>query len=320
MRRFFILITSCICLWLSQEAVAGSFPDKPITIVVPYGAGGIADIVARTYGESISTVLGVPVIVMNKPGASANIGPAYVARAAADGYTLVLSSTSMAMNPYIYKNIGWKPDEFSPVARLAESTNVFLVPASSGMKTLADFVKYAKTHKFLPTNVTSYGNSQALNREIFARKVGIKFNAVGYKGGVSYFTDLVNGALVFSVLPAGVSLPWIVGKKVTALATTGEHRVDALPDVPTLKELGYPAATATSWFGLDAPAGTPEIAIQKIAEAARQAAADPTLEKKLKTVTASAAFLGTADFAKFYQEEAARSQEFASLIRGRIGK
>jgi len=307
-------------LIFSYRGCAGQFPDKPITIVVPYGAGGIADIIARTYGESISKTLSVSVIVLNKPGANANIGPAYVARTAADGYTLVLSSTSMAMNPYIYVNLGWKPSEFSPVARLAESPNVFLVPASSGMKTLGDFVKYARTHKFLPTNVTTYGNSQALNREIFARKAGIKFTAVGYKGGVSYFTDLVNGALVFSVLPVGVSLPWITGKKITALATTGEKRVATLPDVPTLKELGYPAATATSWFGLDAPAGTSKMVIQKISEAARKASDDPLVEKKLKAVAATTAFLGTADYTKFLKVESGRSQEFASLIRDRIGK
>lgn len=297
-----------------SNSLAATFPEKSITIVVPYGAGGIADVVARTFGESMAKSLGQTVVVMNKPGAHANIGPSIVSKEKADGYTLVLSSTSMALNPYIDKNPGWKLKQFTPVARLAVSPNVFLVPASSGQKTLRDFVEYAHTTDFLPTNVTSYGNSQSINREIFAEQEGIKFTAVGYKGGTSYFTDIVNGALVFSVLPAGISLPWINDKQIVALAVSGENRIAELPDVPTLAELGYKSATAVSWFGLHAPAGTPAEVVEKLEHAASIAAKDPVVKERLAGSLASTAFQSHKEFEDFVENEAKLGEKLASII------
>lgn len=312
--RIVNLIALALAGLVTVTAQATDFPRKPIQVVVPFGPGGAVDVIGRIIGEHMSKTLGQPIVVLNRPGANANIGPGVVSQAAPDGYTLLASSTALIVNPLIEKNLSWSPKQFVPIARYVQAPNVIVVPASSQIATIADFVKHAKANPGLATSLAGPGTPQAMSREYFTRAAGIDMLDVAYKGGVSYLPDLIAGRLAMSVAPMNVVAQLVKEGQLAALATTGERRSPMLPETPTVAEAGYPEATAVSWYGLHAPAGTPQPVVERIAAAVRAATADPNTQARIAALGAETAFLDTPSFESFLGRESVKARKFVSTI------
>ena len=316
-RRSLFALGLVATLGIASGALAQSattWPAKPIQVVVPYGPGGAVDVVMRVVAEHMSQTLGQPLVILNRPGGNANIGPSQVAQSPADGYTLLASSSATIVNPLVDRKLGWGRSSFVAIARIGQAPNLVVVPASSGTKTLAEFVARARANPGLTTPVTGFGSSQAVARESFARAASIRLLDVAYKGGVSFVPDLLSGQLAMSVSPLNVVLQMVRDGQLVALANTGEKRSPLLPEVPTMIEAGYPDATSVSWFGLHAPAGTPAPVVARIAAAAIAAANDPGVRERLIRVGVETAPLDTTGFAAFLDVETARAERYVATL------
>lgn len=311
----FALALGCM---LSAGAVAQSdFPRKPIQVVVPYGPGGAVDVAVRIVAEHMGQTLGQPLVVLNRPGGNANIGPGVVLQAPADGYTLLASSTATVVNPLADGRLGWNRDSFQPIARMATSPSLFVVPAGSGVRSLAEFVALARARPGeLTTPFTGFGSSQAVARERFARLAGIQLLDVAYKGGTTFVADLLGGRLAMSVSPLNVVLPMVRDGQLVAIANTGLQRSSLVPDVPTLTELGYADASSNSWFGLHAPAGTPAPVVEKLSGALRAAMDDPKVRRQFTAAGAEPGYLDTAAFDAFIDEESVKARRYVATLPG----
>lgn len=296
-------------------AAQSDFPRKPIQVVVPYGPGGAVDVAVRIVGEHMSQSLGQPLVVLNRPGGNANIGPGVVLQAPADGYTLLASSTATVVNPLADTKLGWSRDSFQPIARMATSPSLFVVPAGSGIKTLAEFVARAKAKPGeLTTPFTGFGSSQAVARESFTRLAGIQLLDVAYKGGTTFVADLLGGRLAMSVSPLNVVLPMVKEGQLVAIANTGLQRSSLVPEVPTLTELGYAEAASNSWFGLHAPAGTPAPVVSRLSAALRAAMDDPKVRQQFVTTGAEPAYLDTPAFNAFIDDETLKAKRYVATL------
>lgn len=321
MTRRRMLLSTCAMLagtvTGARAQAPAAWPSRAIQAVVPYGPGGAVDVMMRIVGEHMAQTLGQPIVVQNRPGGNANIGPGLVVQAPADGYTLLASSGALIVNPLLESNLGWSVKQFVPIARFVQSANVLVVPSSSKLTTLQAFVAHARATPELTTNLSGQGNTQAVSREFFAKAAGIRLLDVAYKGGTSYIPDLIAGRLAVSVAPLNVVAPMVRDGQLTALAVTSERRSPAMPNVPTFAESGFPEATAVSWYGLHAPAGTPKPVIERIAESVRQATADPKVQARVSGAGADVAWLDTPAFEAFLAQETANAERFVNLIRSK---
>jgi len=300
----------------SQEA----YPSRPIAVVVPFPPGGVADIVARPVAEALSRVLGVPVIVENKPGAGGGIGMSYVAKAKPDGYTLLLALSSISILPEADKVTGRSPmyqlGEFVPIARLTADPTVLAVRSDSPWNSLADFVADARKRP----GAISYGSSgnygtMHMPMEMFAASAGIKLLHVPYTGGGPAVVGLLGGNVdALSTGPSTV-IQHVKAGKVRLLASWGDKRLASIPEVPTLLESGYDAVFF-QWSGLFAPVGTPEAALARLREAARAAAADPKFVAAMATVETPVQYMDAPDLQRFWDVDA---KKLGEAVR-RVGK
>ncbi len=295
---------------------ADPYPSRPIRVIVPYAAGGVVDIQTRALTQRLAVELNQPVVVEVKPGASGNIAAELVARAPADGYTLIVSASFMINNPLLETGLRWAPKDFVPIGRFALSPSYFVVPASSPAKTVKEFVELAKKAN-PPLQYANGGNGtpQTMSNEVFKEVAGIPLESVMYKGAPPVIPDLINGLMAMTISPATVAIPHIRSGKLRALANINSRRSPQLPDVPTIAEAGYPDATALSWYGLHAPAGTPPEAIQKLEAAMRAATATPEVKNALVSAGGEEAFLGTADFSVFMKSDAVRWEKLVKIIK-----
>jgi tripartite-type tricarboxylate transporter receptor subunit TctC len=269
---------------VSATFAQGSWPVKPITVVVPFPAGGTTDIVARLAGQALSEELGRPVIVENRPGAGGNIGAQLVARAPADGYTLVMGTVGThAINPALYKKMPYDHiKDFAPISRVAAVPNVLVVNPSKPYKTVKELIAYGKSHPGdLSFASSGNGTSIHLAAELFKSMTGVQMRHIPYKGSAPALTDLMGGQtdLMFDNLPSAIQ--FIRSGKLRAIAVTTLTRTSQLPDVPTIAETEIPGFDASSWFGLLAPAGTPPAVIKRIDEALIKVMETTDLKKKI---------------------------------------
>ena len=286
-----------------------AWPEKPITLIVPWAAGGSTDILARVLSEGLTQSLGQPVIVENRSGASGNIGSTFVARAKPDGYTLLVGSMSThTMNQALYGNMPFDGvKDFTPVFLVAGVPNVLEVNPSLPVRTVAELVAYAKANPGALNFASSgSGTSIHLSAELFKVMSGVSMQHVPYKGSAPALQDLVGGQvqLMFDNLPS--SLAMIKAGKLRAIAVTSTARAAALPDVPTIAESGYPGFEASSWFGLLAPAGTPPAVVAKLNAEGNRWLATPEAKEKLLAQGAIAAGGSPADFAAHITAETAK--------------
>jgi tripartite-type tricarboxylate transporter receptor subunit TctC len=279
----FVLRIACAfgaTLALASAARAQSFPDHPIKVVVSYPAGGPTDTVARVVTQNLAADLGQSMIVENQAGAGGRIGTKAVARAAPDGYTLLLGgSNNNAMAPALYKNLDFDPmKDFAPVAALATESLVLVVHPSVPAKTLPELVRYAKDNPGKLTSGAAVGIAPHLLLEFFRVRTGTDIVFVPYKGAAPAITDALGGQIQVHVSAKSVLLPLIKTGKLRAMAVTSAERWPELPDVPTMRESGFAGFPTAQWFGLMAPAGTPADVIGKLNAAvnARLKAADTT--------------------------------------------
>lgn len=309
-----VLLSLAVAFGGAAHASEADYPRKPINVVVPYGAGGAADMMMRIVGEHMSQTLGQQIVIQNRPGANANIAPSIVAKAAPDGYTLLASSAALIVNPLLEDKLDWREQDFIPVANYVKAPSVFVVPNTIGVSTLAEFVKFAKANPGQPTNRSSSGNTQAVSREFFTRSAGIELLHVGYKGGTTWMTDLIAGRLSLTVAPVNVVAGPVKEGQIKAIAVSSPERSPLMPDVPTLAESGYPEATAVSWYGMHAPAGTPEHVVKRLAEAIRAASTDPTVLARVKAAGSEVAFIDTVPFTEFLASEKENAARYVRLI------
>lgn len=270
----------------SLPAIAqDKYPSRPITMVVPFPPGGSVDIMARQYSEPLSRVLGVPIVVENRPGAGGSVGAQYVARAKADGYTLVVSSQSSHLaNPLTQPQVGYDPvKDFENIAILGRLPNALVVHSSLPFKTFKEFVDYAKKNPGkLNYGSGGVGSMGQLNVEMLKASTGAFTTHIPYRGGTPLITAVLGNEVQFILDNLVIMLPHIQAGKVRALAVANDQRLPQLPDVPTLAEVGYPQLNLTSWIGIAAPAGTPDAAVQTLHKAVRQVATSPAMITNLK--------------------------------------
>ena len=271
---------------MSAPAIAQEWPTKPVRLVVPFPAGGSTDAVGRLLAAEMAKDLGQNVIVENKGGANGNIGSDSVAKSDADGYTLLLSGVgSNAINYSIYKSMPYSDKDFKHISLLATGPNVLVANPEFPAKTFAEFIKLAKADPGKYTHASSgSGSSGHLAMEMLKQAAGIDLMHVPYKGGAAAITDTIGGRVSVLFLNQDNLLPQVQSGKLRALAVASEKRNPAYPDVPTIAESGYPGFAAESWFGLSAPAGTPDAVVERLHQATVKALSNPDLRQKLESV------------------------------------
>lgn len=266
--QFLVLASiASVLTFAPHAALAQAYPNKPIRLIIPFPPGGATDIIGRTLAQKLSTQLGQTVLVDNKPGAGGTLGSAEAAKAAPDGFTLLLATTSThSIAPSLYKNIPYLADkDFAPIAEVATATNVLIVTPNLPVKNVSDLVSMAKINPDA-LNYASSGNGTIVHLlgELFKQSAHVKLTHVPYKGTALAIPDLVSGQthLMFDSIVS--ALPHIKGGKVKAMAVTSTRRTPLLPEVPTVIESGLPDFETNTYFGLFAPAGTPRDIVQRL--------------------------------------------------------
>jgi tripartite-type tricarboxylate transporter receptor subunit TctC len=275
--RSFIALAAAVATLGGAQAQVQDYPNRPITLVVPYAAGGGNDVMARIVGEKMSKTLGQQVVIDNRPGAGGALATRQVAKATPDGYTLVIGGTgSLAVNPTLLPNVGYDVrKDFAPVGSIGSSAMIVIIHPSIPAKTIPELIALAKKEPGKYTYASAgVGSGIHLGAELFAYMGGIKLVHVPYKGTGPALTDLLGAhvAMYFSSLPSAISL--VKEGKVRALAVTGAKRSNIFPDVPTVAET-LPGFEAVLRYGIVAPAGTPRPIVDKLNKALRQALAEP---------------------------------------------
>lgn len=271
-----------LVLSLAIDANGQSFPSKSVTIVVPYPAGGSSDALTRSLGQRLSAMWGQPVIVENRAGAATMIGTQYVAKAAPDGYTLLFVTDSFAINKILYAKVTYDPiKDFAAITMLANLNQLITVNGSLPVATLKDFVNFAKSRPGV-LNYGSYGAGSPphLDMELFKHITGINLVHVPYKGVAPMSADLVAGIIQVGVLAIGTSVPLHKAGRIRALAIDGTKRSPLLPDVPTFGEAGFPEMQAPAWWGIVAPAATPQPVIELLHRDIARVVNEPEFREK----------------------------------------
>lgn len=313
-------ISGLAALAISGPVQAQAFPSKPIKIVVPYSAGGPTDIVARIVGQKLSEQLGQPVVIENRPGAGGNIGAEAVARAPADGYTLLLVTTGHTINPSLYPKIGYDlKSDLSAVSQLTSGPMVVAVSPSLGVKSLKELIALAKA-KPGTLNFASAGNGSSthLAPELFSTMAGIKMNHIPYKGSAPALADVMAGntQVAFDLMIS--AMPHVRGGKLKGLATTGRARSPAAPDLPTVAEVGVPGFEVIAWNGLMAPAGTPPEVVAQLNAGIKKVLGQPVVAERISSQGFSAHWSDASEFRGFVQSEIAKWGKVVKASGARI--
>jgi len=265
------------------SAAAADYPARPITLVVPYPAGGGNDVIARLVAAKMSGTLGQPIVIENRGGAGSTIGTRDVARSAPDGYTMLIATSALAINPSLYPDVAYDPKkDFAPIGLIATSPNFVLVNPSVPVHSVAELIALAKKEPGkLDFASTGIGTSTHLSAVLFATIAGIKLNAVPYKGVAPAITDLLGGQVALMFCPMASVVGQVRAGSLRAIAVTGAKRSPLFPDLPTVAEAGLPGYAAELHYGLVAPAGTPKEIVAKLNGALNHALADADVRSRL---------------------------------------
>ncbi len=294
-----------LALTLAGSALA-AYPDKPIRVVIGFPAGGPLDQHARLLAERLGAVLGQPIVIDYKAGAGGTVGAQEVMRAPADGYTLMLANTGvMVINPALYSRLPYQTlRDFTPIARTAMQPLALMVNPNVPVKTLPEFIAYAKTRPG-QINYGSAGNGgiSHLVPEMFKSATGLFMVHIPYRGSAPAFTDLMAGQVQFMAESIPQAASYHKQGKVRALAVTSRERNPALPDTPTVIESGLKGFEVVGFYGFLAPANLPRDVTAKLSDAFRQVLTSPDIRNRMITQGADPAFMGSEDFAKFLAAE-----------------
>ncbi|WP_315123321.1 tripartite tricarboxylate transporter substrate binding protein [Comamonas antarctica] len=279
-RKWGLCIGTAIC---AAGAWAQAFPSKPVTIVVPYAPGGPTDITARRVGELMAKNLGTAVLIENRPGAATTLAAAYIARAPKDGYTLFMApGTTTSVNPYIYRRLSYKPEEFAPISIVSRLPFGVVAAPDFPAKNMQEFIAWAKAKPGgVSYGTTGTGSLTNIIGEWMGRTLGVKMVEVPYKGTAAAYADLMGGRIDVNIEVMSSAIGMHQAGKVRILGIMSEERAAQIPDVATLREAGYPNLVAYTNFGLLAPAGTPAPVINRLHQAVVAAVATPDFAAKL---------------------------------------
>jgi tripartite-type tricarboxylate transporter receptor subunit TctC len=308
-RRFLLSLLACLAPFAA--AAQGGWPTKPVTIIVPFAPGGTTDLLARALAPELSRAFGQQFVVDNKAGAGGNVGAGIAAKAVPDGYTLLMGTVGThGINRALYEKMPYDPiKDFTPITLVAGVPNVMVMNTEKaralGINTVRDFIKYAKAHPG-KLNMASSGNGTSIHLagELFKNMAGVYMVHFPYRGSGPALLDMVSGNMdvMFDNLPS--SMPQIKAGKLKALAVTSTQRSAALPDVPTIEEAaGLKGFDATSWFGLLAPAGTPQDIVNRIQQEVAKALKTPAINEKLVAQGAIPSGNTPAEFARHIDAE-----------------
>jgi len=292
---------------LAIPAHAQTYPSRPVTIVVPYAAGGSLDAVTRILAKSLTTRLGQTVLVENRAGAGSNIGAAYVAKSPADGYTLFLASPATAINVSLYSQLSYDPEkDLTPVSLVTAVPSVLIVPVSSPFKSIAEIVAYGKQNPGkLNYSSGGAGSSEHLGSEMFKFYCGVDVTHIPYKGGAPAMTDLMAGQVSMMFSNRIGALPHIRAGKLRALGVADSVRSPQLPDVPTFAEAGYPELKVLVWSGIMAPGGTPPAVVNRLHAVITEAMQAPDMKAQMDEMGVTIASGGPKEFGEFLKREIA---------------
>ncbi|MGY8558967.1 tripartite tricarboxylate transporter substrate binding protein [Paracidovorax citrulli] len=304
-----LLAAAAACALLPGFAAAQAFPGKPITIIVPFAAGGTTDILARIIAQGMGAELGQSVVVDNRAGAGGNIGGQVAARAPADGYTLFMGTVGThAINAALYRKMPFDPvKDFAPLTRVANVPNLLVANPAQPFKTVQELIAYAKANPGkINFGSSGSGSSIHLSGELFKSMAKVDMQHVPYKGSAPAVTDLLGNqiAIMFDNMPSAIQ--HVRSGKLRAIAVTTARRSPELPDVPTIAEAGVPGYEATSWFGMFAPAATPAPVVAQLNATIVKVLAQPDIRKKLAEQGAEASGETPAQFADFIQKESVK--------------
>ncbi|HEX3505334.1 MAG TPA: tripartite tricarboxylate transporter substrate binding protein [Xanthobacteraceae bacterium] len=282
-RLFALLIAVAAAYFGGDAAAADDYPVRPILLIVPYPAGGGNDVLARLVAAKMSATLGQPIVIENRGGAGSTIGTRDVARSAPDGYTILIATSSLAINPQLYPDTAYDPvKDFAPIGLIAKSPNLVLVNPSLPAHNIAELIALAKKE---PGRVdfasTGIGTSTHLAAMLFATMAGVTINPVPYKGVAPALTDLIGGQVPLMFCPITSAVGFVKAGNLRALALTGTTRSPSFPDLPTVAEDGLPGYAAELHYGLLAPGGTPPAIVAKLNAALNAALAEDDIKSRL---------------------------------------
>ena len=308
--RPFIVLASLVAASLSTPALAQgrAYPDKPLKVVVGFPPGGASDVAARAVGTKLAERLGQPVVIDNRAGAASNIGSEMVARSPADGYTVLLGTISLSVNPSLYPKLAYDPlKDFEAVSQLCSSPFLLVVHPATPYKTLADLLAAAKSAP-APLLYATAGNGSGahLFMEYFASSAGIKLAAVPYKGAAPAMNDVLAGAVPITFDNIITTLPLHKAGRLRALAVSSRTRSAVAPDIASLQELGIANYDGTAWFGFFVPAGTQADIVRKLHEETVQSLRDPQVRERLLTLGCEPVGSSPAEFGRFFRAEVAK--------------
>ena len=291
MFRSFAMALAAASALAGAPALAQPYPSQPIKFIVPFTPGTGMDTIARTVGPRLAQRLGQPVVVENRPGASGNIGAEAVARAAPDGYTLLVGANTMLIAANLYKNVPFDPiNDFAPLTLAAWGTLLLVANPNAGIDSVAALVAQARAQPGkIAYSSPGIGTPHHMSMELFKERTGVDLLHVPYKGSAGALTDLLSGAVSVGFVPVHVALPLIKAGKLKALAAGSPKRHPSAPDVPTLDELGYKGVDVEMWYPILAPKGTPAAITAKLSGELRAILSEPEVKATFDKVGLDAA-------------------------------
>ena len=310
------LLLACVAFFATaSHAQVGSYPSKPVRIIVPFGPGGSTDVVARILADKLSLEFKQPFLVENRSGAGGNIGAETVAKSAPDGYTLLMGTTGvLAINGYLYKSLSYDAaKDFVPVSYTSLITNILVVPESLPVRTMAELIALAKSKPGKLSFASSgAGSSTHLSGELFKSMAGIDVFHVPYRGSSQALTDVISGQVSMLFDNAPSSIGFVQQGRLRALAVTSGKRLPNLPDVPTVDEAGVKGYESLSWSGIVAPAGTPKPVIAKLNSAIDRILKTEEVKQRLGGLGVEAVGGPPEDFVRHIRVE---SEKWGKLIK-----
>jgi tripartite-type tricarboxylate transporter receptor subunit TctC len=307
-RPIIIRMLCCVlALWLAAPAVtAADYPERPVTLVTAFTAGGPSDLIARIVGQKLSDILHQPFVVEGRPGGGGNIAAEFVAHATPDGYTLLLGNNSiLATNMSLYKRLAYDARrDFAPISLIGSQPNILVVGPKLHINSMAELIAFAKANPGkLNYASTGYGAAAHLSAELFKKEAAVAIVMVPYKGSAPALQDLIGGRIDMIFATAASVVGHVRSGALRPLAVTTSKRTRLLPDVATVAELGLPGFEATTWHGLVAPAGTPRDIINTLNRAMSEALKDPAISKSLMDLGVEINSGSPEEFAAYIQYE-----------------
>lgn len=315
-----IVVAAAWLTCLAAPALAQEWPTRPVTIVVPFAAGGTTDLVARPIAQALSEKLGQPVVVENKAGAGGTLAAGLVAKAPADGYTVFLATVAHTMAPGLYKSLPYDFEkDFEPVTLAAQVPNVLIVHPSVPAKTVGELIAYIKAN---PGKVNfgsaGPGSTEHMSGELFRAMLGADMVHVPYKGGAPMMTDLIAGQIQMAIETSGSALPHIQAGTVRALAVSTAQRSPFFPELPTLAESGLAGYDVTTWYGFMVPKGTPPAVRDRLVREIGAVLKEPAVAARLKDMAAVPGGQPPAEVAAFIAAETAKWRKVAKDAGAKI--